>query len=84
LRNRLLLLCNEHDRRQMISIPAEDSTHSQNPAACLPIAQKVESKPQGTEHSLILDESPRFKQVHRSLSLRLYRESFGFEKTMPL
>ena len=68
----------------MISIPAEDSTHSQNPAAGLPIAQNVEGKTHGTEYPFILDESPRLQQVHRSLSLRLYRESIGFEKTLPL
>ena len=68
----------------MISMPGKDSTHGQNPAASLPIAQKVEGETQGTEHSFILDDPPRLQQVHRSLGFSLNREAFGFEKTLPL
>src|ERR1017187_3435899 len=62
----------------------KDSPHCQNPAPCLPVAQKIERKTQSTEHSFVLDDSPRLQQVHRSLSLRLDQESFGYEKTLPL
>ena len=82
LRSLLLLLSNQHDCRQMISIFGKDSTHCQNPAACFPIAKKVEGKTQGTEHALILDDPPRLQQVHRSLSLRLDRESFGLREDL--
>ena len=67
----------------MISIFGKDSAHGQNPAASLPIAEKVDAETQGTEHPLIVDDPPRLQQVHGSLCVRLNREAFGFEKTLP-
>lgn len=67
----------------MVSILSKDLPHCHNTLACCSIAGDPAEKTKGTHQSLILDESPRLQQVHRSLSLRLNREPFGFKKPLP-
>lgn len=64
-------MAGQHDRRQMIPIPVENLPHGKNTMACVSVSEDIAYKTNGTHDSFVLNESPRFEQVHWSLALLL-------------
>jgi hypothetical protein len=74
---------NQRDRRQVVSVPAKDAPHCQNTLPCCSIAGDTVDKAKSAKQSFVLDEPPRFEQVHPSPSLLTDNESFGLEEMLP-